>query len=372
MKIHSVKFDRTKSGLKIERIYLSDLVLFVGASGVGKSVILDAIFDLQRIASGTSLNGVEWEVEFSIDDTTKRYVWTGAFEKVDKRDLTEEKYRVDYEKLRLDGEILVERKGNEITFAGKPTPKLSSTESVIYIFVEDENVALVNKEFRKIVKSTGIIPSENNYGGIYVSGYGYSGNIEKQTWELESIRNDNLPIDRKLFLIFENQREVFNEIKNSFIDVFTQVEDVKLVNPKERADDVIYLYIKEKNAPEWIPQEHISSGMYKTLMQISELYLCADGSVILIDEFENSLGINCLDSVVDNLIFNRRDLQFIITSHHPYVINNINFEAWKIVQRRRDVVYTKDAKDYRLGESKHEAFMQLIQLDDYVEGVKIE
>ncbi|KJR41217.1 hypothetical protein MCHI_002890 [Candidatus Magnetoovum chiemensis] len=75
MKIHSVKFDRTKSGLKIERIYLSDLVLFVGASGVGKSVILDAIFDLQRIASGASLNGVEWEVEFSIDDTAKRYVW---------------------------------------------------------------------------------------------------------------------------------------------------------------------------------------------------------------------------------------------------------------------------------------------------------
>nr|WP_293102352.1 hypothetical protein [Okeania sp. SIO2F4] len=52
----------------------------------------------------------------------------------------------------------------------------------------------------------------------------------------------------------------------------------------------------------WILSPHISSGMLKTLMYISELYLSPEGSVILIDEFENSLGVNCLDSVTDLIL----------------------------------------------------------------------
>ncbi|MDV2999866.1 MAG: hypothetical protein N5P05_001472 [Chroococcopsis gigantea SAG 12.99] len=51
-------------------------------------------------------------------------------------------------------------------------------------------------------------------------------------------------------------------------------------------------------------------------MYISQLYLAPDNSIILIDEFENSLGVNCLDSVTE-LVLNNNKLQFIITSHHP-------------------------------------------------------
>jgi hypothetical protein len=37
-------------------------------------------------------------------------------------------------------------------------------------------------------------------------------------------------------------------------------------------------------------------------MLISELYLCADGTLILIDEFENSLGINCIEEVTRSIV----------------------------------------------------------------------
>jgi AAA15 family ATPase/GTPase len=62
--------------------------------------------------------------------------------------------------------------------------------------------------------------------------------------------------------------------------------------------------------------------MFKTLMYIAEIYLSPEGAVVLIDEFENSLGSNCIDAVTD-ILTERQDLQFIITSHHPYIIKLI-------------------------------------------------
>jgi AAA15 family ATPase/GTPase len=111
--------------------------------------------------------------------------------------------------------------------------------------------------------------------------------------------------------------------------------------------------------------------MLKTLIHISELYLSPEGTVILIDEFENSLGINCIDVVTD-LIRENRNIQFILTSHHPYIINNIGMEHWKIVTRKGGVVTVKDAKDLNLGKSRHQAFTQLINLEEYNEGINVE
>jgi AAA15 family ATPase/GTPase len=56
--------------------------------------------------------------------------------------------------------------------------------------------------------------------------------------------------------------------------------------------------------------------MLKTLLHLSELYFSLPGSVILIDEFENSLGVNCLDAVTEDINDSPNQLQFIITSHH--------------------------------------------------------
>lgn len=103
-------------------------------------------------------------------------------------------------------------------------------------------------------------------------------------------------------------------------------------------------------------------------MQISECYFAPEGSMMLIDEFENSLGVNCIN-VLSDLLAESRNLQFIITSHHPYIINKVGMEHWKIVTRKGGVVTAKDAKDFGLGKSRHEAFMQLINLDEYNEGI---
>lgn len=111
--------------------------------------------------------------------------------------------------------------------------------------------------------------------------------------------------------------------------------------------------------------------MFRSLIHISEIYLCSEGSVFLIDEFENSLGINCINELTSDILSSKRQIQFVLTSHHPYIINNIDHSNWKVVTRSKGVVSTHNSEKYNIGKSKHDAFMQLVQLDQYQTGIEI-
>ncbi|WP_200888884.1 AAA family ATPase [Aphanizomenon flos-aquae] len=201
--------------------------------------------------------------------------------------------------------------------------------------------------------------------------------LDKRRSIIQKYYESNLPVQLKLLLAYYEKDPIFQGIKERFINIFEQVEDIK-IEQDEDEEKILDTYIKtqapptikikERGVNHWISQKYISSGMYKTLMQISECYFAPEGSMMLIDEFENSLGVNCID-VLSDLLAENRNLQFIITSHHPYIINKVGMEHWKIVTRKGGVVTAKDAKDFGLGKSRHEAFMQLINLDEYNEGI---
>jgi len=106
----------------------------------------------------------------------------------------------------------------------------------------------------------------------------------------------------------------------------------------------------------------------KVLLRLTELHLSAQNSVILMDEIENSLGPNCLPALVDLFLVERRDLQFILTSHHPYVLNNIDHSHWKILTRDGSVVTAHDASEFHIGESYQKAYIELINHPAYETG----
>ena len=81
---------------------LSYLTLFVGASGVGKTKILRAIYCLSRIAAGDSYNGIEWNVTFECHE--REYRWSGEFVGIKEEGLSyfernEQSYPIKKEKL---------------------------------------------------------------------------------------------------------------------------------------------------------------------------------------------------------------------------------------------------------------------------------
>lgn len=389
MKINQLSYYDHKRQWRLEPIQFSELNLLVGVSGVGKTRILQAILDLQKISEGKSLNGIEWDVKFTYENN--QYHWSGAFESnvsdslilentVD--DFSKDNFRIKHESLSKNGELIINRNENEIKFKGNSLPRLSPIQSVVETLSGEPDIGAVQHGFKNIISTDNWLMPPLASGFIYniIADKIFNDfSLDKKRSSIQRYYQSNLPVQIKLLLAYYDQDPIFQVIKERFINIFEQVEDIKIEQDEDESEEnnlvisiqkkaPLTIKIKERGVNHWISQKYISSGMYKTLMQISECYFAAEGTVILIDEFENSLGVNCIN-VLSDLLSESRNLQFIITSHHPYIINKVGMEHWKIVTRKGGVVTAKDAKDFGLGKSRHEAFMQLINLDEYNEGI---
>ena len=362
---------------RLEELSLDKLTLLVGASGVGKTQILRALMALKQATRGSSGNGVAWSIEFETTDG-KIYVWQGKFEnkgastgiianEEDKKNLP----KIIFEKLYLDGNLIVERTSERILFNGQPTVKLSQQESILSLLKEEDLVKPAHEEFKHLY----LYDHSNSAGTAKSFSFLNANQLLGKYNTLQKIQKSELETPLKLFLLSKADKKTFDLIKQRFIDIFPEVEDLKIAPLVSNGQDVpdflkdyTFIQIKEKDVKHWINQTRISSGMLRTLLQLSELYLCAEGTIFLIDEFENSLGINCINEITNDILSSRRQLQFILTSHHPYIIDAINFDNWKLVTRNAGIIKTHDISKFNIGKSKHSAFMQLLQLDEYQTG----
>jgi len=371
MRILSFAFEDKVRQWKLEPMTFGRLTLLVGASGVGKTQILKAIQSLARVANGQSLNGIKWSLTFQTTPHNT-YIWEGEFDKqpyfFDEWRKEGDPSNIKNEKLTQNGNIIVDRNENRVLLNGKEIVRLPRERSVIELLKEENQIEEIYHHFQLIILND----YTNTRRAINQKKFDLNGEF-KSLLDIRKSREDSRT---RLYLASVISPSTFNIIKESFLEVFPFVEDVKIA-PTDYPTSPFYstsipipiLQIKEHDVEKWIDEFQISSGMYRTLLQISDLYLRADGTVFLIDEFENSLGINCIDDLTAVLVSYPRVLQFIITSHHPYIINNIRYSNWKIVTRHGGVVTAHDADEFNLGKSKHEAFTQLINLDAYAEGV---
>lgn len=354
------------SGWNIKDISFQPLTLLVGASGVGKTKILKALLEITNIAKGKSCNGLEWSISF--EHLSSVYLWSGAFDITSEDDISyfdkgERNYIISQEKLICDNTVIIERTSDKLLFLGQETLRLDASQSAIALLKEEPQVKPVSDAFSQVFKL------ENENLGIRVSAA--LNKRREQIKDTNAIHNSRIlsPVE-KLFVLHKNGLPQFTEIIEIFKDIFPLIESIDFSTEQFFDGTAVpILRIKEKGVKSWIMQHDISSGMFRTLSQITILTLAQDGDVILIDEFENGLGVNCIDRLADQMINPEKDIQVIMTSHHPYIINNIPFNRWKIVTREHSSVKALSASDLCIGtHSKHDAFMQLIQTNAFKTG----
>jgi predicted ATPase len=173
-----------------------------------------------------------------------------------------------------------------------------------------------------------------------------------------------------MFFIQSIYPSFFDKVKENYRNIFFDVKQIR-INPEKDSNNEVWLpfEIQDADSEEWIPQDRMSSGMFRTLMYIIEIMTAPEGSVILIDEFENSLGINCMSEITDFILDHADGLQFIITSHHPYIINNIPWQDWQIVSRKGSHIKTQKATEISAlnTASSLDKFTQLINVLDFEE-----
>lgn len=366
--------------------FFPDLTLLVGVSGVGKTKILQAIRTLKRIARRSNMRSLDWGVSWRVNFTTSgtKYVWEGEYEgrqdgcdevdigtadwqePPDEDDNASPEPRILRERLCAGEDVIIDRNSDIIRFHNQPTPKLSPSKSSLALLREEESIKPVVDGFGHITYLDQTAPK---WGEVITN---FDAQCKRYR-DIRDIQESDLTVYNKMAILYWKDSEVFKKIVSQFREVFPLVEDVRFVRmsmgPFAEVPD---LKIKEVGVDRWIPEGQISSGMFRVLMHLGSVALCPEESVILIDEFENSLGINCLDAVTVDMMGHRHHLQFIVTSHHPYIINNIPSNHWKLVTRRAGEVRTIGAAEAGIGKSRHEAFIQLMNSPLYQDGLNQE
>lgn len=374
MYIKSLAAKNLAEGWELEEVELDkNLTLLVGISGAGKTQILRSLNNLKTIINGGAVEGFEWKVVFELGEG-KVYEWRGKFSmekdykpkngkdknsnktkknlppvlfKYDPVELLEEQL-IDI----INNELLIIRKKEETVYIKNQMPKLSKDESTLHLFQEEELISEIVQHFNYLLfkdqtrRIDHVILSEQESRLVF-----HESGIEAEQLKITGYNN--------VFKYSLVEEEIKYLIDTAFIDVFPEIEGVSSRIYFTKDNKLLKLRIKLKDSDTWIEQEQISSGMLRFLMLLIDLHLSPDGSIFLIDEIENSLGINCLDEYVHQLQHANRNIQIIATSHHPYIINNVPYQQWKIVKREGATISVTDAEELGIGQSRQDAFIQL-------------
>lgn len=170
-----------------------------------------------------------------------------------------------------------------------------------------------------------------------------------------------LPTSLKIYIAKRYYPNLYRAILDSIQQMFAEVEDIDV-----EEDTITETYLVTINVyGKKLMQQDISNGMLKAIYYVVELFTMSEDSLVLIDEFENGLGVNCIDWLSELILDVRKDLQFIITSHHPKIINGVEKEKWKIIDRVICTVKNYSSDDYGIGNSQHDAYFNLVNRWEY-------
>ena len=363
VKLKWIEFENLRTGLKIERVVFNDdITLLVGLSGVGKTQILNAIEYSLKLAVNKNLRLEPYNTTLCFQIGEEVYVWSYRIQQDHTEDIFESKeikYFFAYEKLQnIKGDILMQRTSDTIQVTGYdkvPTPK--KDESLLVQYSEDAFVKPIISEMLKLypieieMDVRGAIAQEsfNMFKAKIKESFKEN---EKQPFEKFS----HLPVPLKIYITKKSYPQMYAQIFSAVKELFMEINSIDIVEDPDREIYMVAIDVYGKR----LLQHEISNGMLKTIYYIVELITMSKNSLVLIDEFENGLGVNCIDVLAELLLGERRDLQFVITSHHPKIINQISNKKWKIIERDIATVKNFTAEEYGIMHSQHDAYFNLI------------
>ena len=381
MSITKFKFVNFDTNWKVGEIIFDNFNLLVGLSGVGKTRILQVLKTVCSVAlnQNSKLSNSEWTITVS----TKKgeYIWSARTLEQENIDQSEPLFRFSFEKILCDGKLIVDRKDGKIIFNNNLLPKLKETESCISLLNEESSLKPLYQAL-ELVQTTEAIDKNRPIDYFFSAFEMPKDNTFKDIEELRE--NHELSLIQKAFFLQELFPEFFKRVEREYKEIFFTVteikidliskfldESVKFNYTRLLTDNFLTIAFREQGVDDWVVLHASSSGMQRTLLHLFELVLLPSGTVVIVDEYENSLGVNSLPALTEHLLERSGDIQFILTSHHPYVIQNIPLHCWRIVTRSGSSVKVENADDVKglKSKSSQDVFMRLINSPAFEEGI---
>jgi len=332
--------------------------LIVGKSGTGKSRLLNTIFNLASSVSQGNLKPSPAKFLLTFDQAKCRYryeIETGP-------------HGVVAERLELvgdtDSEVIIDRTRDRFLYLGQKVPQLDFSKAGVSLLQEEEKIRPVHEGFGMIWRRRFDADGLEKARGL--------SNIPKDLEKacqrgIAYTRIFDLTLSSRIYLIQKYDKPLYSRIKSAFQDVFPEFTELQVRKlkpdemPFQTEDMVPGLFLTEKGLAQQVALPQLSSGMQKVLLIITDILSAPHGVVYMIDEYENSLGVNAIDFLPE-LLSDVNTVQTLVTTHHPHLINAMPVRNWQILSREGPVVtITPGAEREDLyNSSAQEAFLQLL------------
>ena len=358
------------------KIELTNINLFVGESGSGKTKLLNVIFNIGRkVCTDFGNHQGYWHILFEHKKVKYFWEYEAKHDSSNKVVITKEIIK----RTEPDGseKKLVDRDADKFDFLGQILPKLSKISTSIFILKEDPTIAPIYEAFGQIMRRNFFSDELERAAAYQNINRDLVSALEKQK-DVMVLFGQELTISIRMYFLKEYFPDKFKIIVDYFKSIFTfidgcEVRDLSEIQKKTSIPGRVPVFaINERKVKKPIPIQQMSSGMQKVILIILDVLTLPEESLYLIDEYENSLGINAINFLPSFLSEHGANNQFIITSHHPYLINAIPIRNWFVFHRSGPNVKIKHGKDIEAsyGKSKQQAFIKLINDPFYTEGIE--
>lgn len=349
--------------------------LLVGDTATGKTRFLNTIFNIGTFVRSDDIKIGTWDITFQLADSEYRwFLETDSEEDPQKaRIITEKLWKIEN-----GGEhSIVDRVNDVFIFRDEKLPKLSPRITSISLLKEEEVIKPIYEGFGLIRRRRFFSDDLANISKLEAIPPNLVDRFKNEE-SVESLYEAKLNLNANLFIISRLYKDIYERIKKQYKDVFPfihqiDIRDLSQISANvDIAVEVPIFCIREKGSSSWIPLPEMSSGMQKVLLILTDTFILPNNAIYIIDEYENSLGINAIDFFPNFVLELDKEIQFIITSHHPYIINEIPPKNWYLFHRKGTNVNIKygDDLEKRFGKSKQKAFTQLINDPIYTEGIE--
>jgi hypothetical protein len=359
--------DVAEPGWVFPEVRLRRVNLLVGDTSSGKTRFLNTIFNLGKSAVAPEFEFIgNWSVVFR--HLEQRYHWAIRSEKRSRRGITISSETLEV--LNKDGmpeNRLVERDEKQFLFRGKSLPRLSRSSSSIHLLRDEPEIASIHHCLASIIKRSFSADALQNAARLQNIPMALLNDVSSEK-DLEAVFHLDVSVSVKMYLLREFFPNVFSRVITDFRNVFPFVTEASVlrleeISPNIQSAATFHVFCtKEKESDHWVPYNELSSGMQKVLLVLIDATLLPQGGIYLIDEYENSLGVGAINFLPDYLLSMEGVGQFIITTHHPYLINRMPVENWFVFRRRGMNVTITHGQELikEFGTSKQQAFLKLI------------
>jgi hypothetical protein len=276
------------------------------------------------------------------------------------------------------GETVLTRSEKTVSLKAQNLPKLPDNSSALYLLREDSEVKPAHEAFARIMR-------RNFFGDELNGAVAYSPMPANLIRRLEQRRRRKvaltidvlfphlLTLPIRLYLLKQYFKAQYDDVLRHYQRVFPFIEDFHFRKPSQSiafVGDTPYLYVKERGTKADIAIGEMSSGMQKVLLIITDVMTAPPQLLYLIDEYENSLGINAIDFLPGFLNECGLGRQYIVTSHHPHLINAIPVSSWYVFHREGTEISVRNGEELeeRYGRSRQARFTQLLNDPYFYEG----